>query len=67
MNKASVFLAVVALWWGLAAFSDPEKSLTVPARANIFGPGMQNRLIQVAVEQGNRHQWCCCHQARIAS
>ena len=39
INKASVFLAVVALWWGLVAFSGQEKTLTIPARANIFGAG----------------------------
>ena len=39
INKASVFLVVLALWWGLVAFSGPEKSLTVSARANIFGAG----------------------------
>ena len=39
IKKASVILAISVLGWILAAFSGPETSLTVPARANIFGAG----------------------------
>ena len=39
INKASAVLAIGVLWWILTAFSGPETSLTVPARANIFGAG----------------------------
>lgn len=39
ITRASVVLAISVLWLVLAAFSSPEPSLTVPARANIFGAG----------------------------
>jgi hypothetical protein len=39
ITKAGVALAVGVLFWILAAFGSPEMSLTVPARANIFGAG----------------------------
>jgi hypothetical protein len=38
-TRASLVLAISVLWWVLAAFSSPEPSLTVSARANIFGAG----------------------------
>jgi hypothetical protein len=39
ITRASMVLAISVLWLVLAAFSSPEPSLTVPARANIFGSG----------------------------